>query len=235
MKKRFVLYIIILCLCTAFATSLYAPRAYFWNNDRGEVKQEFPDICRWNEHTTMVVWQDARAADYDIWGQAFDKDGVKIGINFCVHRDKRDGDQVFPAIACMKDRPWAIVVWQHFNKENDTWEIFGQLISDKGEPIGETFVVNRDIDGNQRYPAVALSKAGIFTVCWQDDRKYSQDGWDIYARTFSADGNDTPVPISDDELINAQVKFDQVLPAVSMVTSSKARASVLMCYGLALR
>ena len=43
-------------------------------------------------------------------------------------------------------------------------------------------------------------------------------------------GNDTPVPISDDYVVNAQYKFHQVLPAVSMVTPSKLRAPVLMCY-----
>ncbi len=231
MDKRFFQLLIIGCLFAICASPLFAPKAYFWINDRGETKQEYPDICRWNEQTTFVVWQDARAADYDIWGQAFDKEGGKLGINICIHRDKREADQVFPSIACKKDRPYAIVVWQHYDKESSTWDICGQLISDKGEYIGEMFVVNADHEYNQQYPAVAFSNAELFTVCWQDDRKYSDYAWDIYARTFKTNGESTPVPISADYLVNNQQKFDQLFPDVSFVTPpGKLRAPILMCY-----
>lgn len=230
MRRRHVCLIVICCILLMCASTLFAPKAYFWINDRGEIKQEYPDVCRWNGHNSYVVWQDARLGDYDIWGQAIDKDGALIGENICILRDKRDGDQIFPSIACMKDRPYAVVVWQHWDSNYDTWDIVGQLISDKGEFIGDMFRVNNVIDGNQQRPAVAFSKGDFFTVCWQDDRKYSDNGWDIYARTFITEGSGTPEPITDDYMVNNEYKNHQIFPDVSFVTPSKLRAPFLMCY-----
>jgi hypothetical protein len=231
MDKRFVLLLIIGCLFALCVSPLFAPKAYFWINDRGETKQEFPDVCRWTYHNSFVVWQDARAGDYDIWGQALDKDGKKIGPNICLHPKNREGDQKFPSIACRKDKEYAVVVWQHENKENGTWDIFGQLISVGGELIGETFEVNALLEEAQMYPAVAFSRGDYFTVCWQDDRKYGEVGWDIYARTFFCDGSATPEPItSDDYTVNDAQENDQVFPDVSFVPPGKSRAEYLMCF-----
>jgi len=66
--------IILVVLLTVFLVmttivSVFAQKIFVWNNDRGDCKQEYPDVGRWDSKVSIVVWQDPRRGDYDIWGQ----------------------------------------------------------------------------------------------------------------------------------------------------------------------
>jgi hypothetical protein len=94
----------------------------------------------------------------------------------------------------MNDRREFIIVWEiQTNPDVTEREIFGQRFDSLGEPTGDEFLINTYIEGDQRYPSVAISEAGRFVTVWQSG---GQDGsrYGIFAEAGqiigSADFND---------------------------------------------
>lgn len=224
MKKRvlMIFFIIFLSIVSVFGAQR---KILVWNNDRGEAKQEYPDVDRWNDGLTIVVWQDQRRGDYDIWGQLFDKNGDKIGVNFCINRREMKGDQQFPAVCCMKNQDWFIVVWQS-NHDAGQWDIYGQLFDNRGEMLSEMFLINREKYGDQIKPRVALdTTSGYFSVVWQDNRDDASNRWDIYSRCFET----WEKPVTNyDYLVSKETIEDQLNPDIGIYLPAKAE--IIVCY-----
>ncbi|TET22115.1 MAG: T9SS type A sorting domain-containing protein [Candidatus Cloacimonadota bacterium] len=230
MKRRIFGVMMTLFLLVVMVSLFAAPaKILVWNNDRGECKQEYPDVGRWGKEAphTIIVWQDPRRGDYDIWGQVFDSYGKKIGENFIVNAGDKDEDQVLAAVSTQKDLDFCVVVWQ--SRRGGLWDIYGQVVGNDGKLMGEIFRVNELTDFDQVKPRVEFSDDKFFNVCWQDNRKESESGWDIYARSFMTDGN-TPEPITGDFMVNRSDKYDQLSPDVSISTLAKEKASILCCF-----
>ena len=88
----------------------------------------------------------------------------------------------------------------------------GIYITYDPRPIECPFLVNTEITGDQKYPAVAMDADGDFVVAWQS---FGQDGddWGIYAQRYNRDG--TPAggefPVN-----NLYTTNDQSNPSVAM-------------------
>jgi len=76
-----------------------------------------------------------------------------------------------------------MIVWESRIDPNvNERDIFGQCFNGLCEPVGEECLINSFIEGDQRYPSVAISEAGNFVTVWQSD---DQDGsrYGIFAET----------------------------------------------------
>jgi hypothetical protein len=225
MKERiFILFCGVLLMF--FSLSLvYGQNVLVWNNDRGESKQEYPDVAKWKDGWTLVVWQEQRRGNYDIWGQIFDETGKPYKDNFLVNEGLTKGRQISASVSCFKDGDWAIVVWQS-NETGDQEDICGQRVGKDGSLIGDLFIVNDFKEYDQMAPEVAVERiSGYYAVVWTDNRdEGSGSAWDIYSRHFDIDGQ----PINKDFRVNREDKLNQIRGDVSVYLLSKA--AVIACY-----
>ena len=142
------------------------------NDDAGSYLQNFPKVASDSSGNFVVVWQDQRNGDEDIYAQVFDRQGGKIGANFRVNDDPGDAYQGHPDVA-MDQRGDLVVVW--VDKRNGDKDIFAQRYASDLEPVGENFRVNSDTgSAEQSEPVVATDGHRIY-FAWIDSRNGNPD------------------------------------------------------------
>ena len=78
-----------------------------------------------------------------------------------------------------------VVVW--YDNRNGNYDIYGQLFTNTGVPVGNNFIVNDDGGtSGQYYPDVAMAPSGKFFVVWED---YRNGIYDIYGQLYNPDGS----------------------------------------------
>lgn len=80
-----------------------------------------------------------------------------------------------------------------------------------GDPMGPEFRVNTDTSGYRSNPAVATNAEGDFVVVWVDGRN-SDNGADIYAQSYAADGTAR----GGEFLVNSETYGNQGSPSVAI-------------------
>ena len=153
--------------------------------------EEVPSIA-FDGVNYLVVWQDNRNGEWDIYGTRVDQSGVVIDtLSIAISID--EGDQKEPSI-CFDGENY-FVVWQ--DSCNGGWDIYGARVSPLGivlEPSG--FVIS-DAPQNQICPSVSFDSTN-YLVVWQDDRN---GDWDIYGARVAQSGtvlDTTGLPISNE-------------------------------------
>ncbi|KPJ60589.1 MAG: hypothetical protein AMJ46_06250 [Latescibacteria bacterium DG_63] len=142
-------------------------------------RQQTSPVVAFDGRGYLVVWEDTRGGDCDIYAARVSVGGVvpdPAGIAVCV----APGDQTAPAVASAGDG--CLVVWQDLRGQN--CDIFGARVSSEGavtDPDGLEFSTAA---GDQKLPAVACAGAG-YLVVWEDAR--GQD-YDIYGARVRPDG-----------------------------------------------
>lgn len=131
----------------------------------------------------LVVWQDYRNRNWDIYAQRIGSDGSLIGKNILINDDLNLAQQHAPRISAAPDG-WFVVTWYDNRWSND--DIFVQRLDSAGSKIGRNIKVNSDAgSARQAFSDVAADGAGHFTVVWTDWRNGSYpNNSDIYARKF---------------------------------------------------
>jgi hypothetical protein len=153
------------------------------NEDNLGVGQDHPRVASDIRGNFMIVWQDERNGNYDIYAQRFNLDGVKQGGNFQINDNAGSSEQAVPSIA-MNVNGNCIVVWSDYRKGNH--DIYAQRYNEAGTKQGANFIVNDDGGDNWQYdPDVAIDKNGNFIIVWTD---YRNKNYDIYAQRYKADG-----------------------------------------------
>lgn len=158
----------------------------------------------------VVAWQSNQEGDYDIFGQRFTSDGIRIGGEFRINTTIV-GTQVSPSIA-MRDDGGFIVVWQG-DTGDGTSDIFGQRFNGDGSATGPEFLVNQFRGTDQIMPVVSMNAHGEFAIAWVsshpmltvpelDPEKsvfvqwYNSDGMsfgpEVIAHTFVKDAQESP-------------------------------------------
>jgi len=142
------------------------------NDDPTSSLQNFPKVASDSSGSFVVVWQDQRNGDEDVYAQIFDRQGGKIGANFRVNDDPGDAYQGHPDVA-MDQRGDFVVVW--VDKRNGDKDIFAQRYDSNLEPGGQNFRVNSDTgSADQSEPAVATDGHSIY-FAWTDARNGNSD------------------------------------------------------------
>lgn len=144
--------------------------------------QEWPDVA-FNGTDYLVVWQDSRTGNWDIYGARVDTDGAVLdatGLSICGNANQ----QYYPAVA--SDGSNYLVVWQDYRNSN--YDIYGSRVDGDGtalDPLGLTLSIAVN---TQEYPAVVYGGSSYF-VAWNDTR----NSWnnDIYGARVATNGGVT--------------------------------------------
>lgn len=195
---------------------------YDWRADQSKVVDDFqvnddplssanqwaPAVAADNLGNSMVVWEDWRNGNRDIFAQLLDIDGKKIRDNFVINDDGIEANQKDASILATRDNKY-LIVWRDDRNGND--DIFGQVMDSNGQRIGKNFRVNEPNSAVQMSPSLAESHDGSLLVVWEDWRNGNVD---VYGRrlsaTFSPTG--TSFKINDDfspgDQTSPKVAFD---------------------------
>jgi hypothetical protein len=131
----------------------------------------------------MVVWEDYRNRNWDIYAQRIASDGSLIGSNFKINDDAGTAQQHSPRVAVSPDG-WYVITWYDNRAGSD--DIFVQRLDSTGTHKGQNIRVNSDATNTrQAFPDVAADGVGHFTVVWVDWRNGTYpSNPDIYARKY---------------------------------------------------
>lgn len=165
------------------------------NVDGGSAFHGNPNVTRTRDGQIIVVWQDERNGNSDIYGQRFDTDGNRIGMNFKVNNDIGSSAQILPDVAVDSSGNF-VVTWADSRLGN--YDIFVQRYDNTGALLGQNFKANDDLTiQDQSEPTIAMSEQGNFWIAWSDNRQLNPD---IYLQKF--DNNGTPnginIKVNDD-------------------------------------
>ncbi|MEO0080248.1 MAG: hypothetical protein ABIK44_06200, partial [candidate division WOR-3 bacterium] len=142
-----------------------------------------PDLGVGPQGSFVVLWDDRRRGNYDVYAQRYNHLGQPQGTNFRVNGDSGSADQYSGSVAV---NGWGefLIVWT--DRRNGHEDIYAQLFDSSGNRLGNEFIVNDDnTTTNQGGPAVGARPDGGWWVVWADGR----DGnFDIYAQRLARNG-----------------------------------------------
>lgn len=134
---------------------------------------------------SIVVWEDNRSGDYEIYAQRIDELGNPLwtagGISVCVH----SGSQRYPDVA-PDGSGGAFVVWSDYRSEW-TYDIYAQRINAAGEiQWAADGIAVCAAEDYQYDPSVLGDGAGGAIFLWDDFR--SLESYDVYAQRVNGAG-----------------------------------------------
>jgi hypothetical protein len=158
--------------------------ANFQVNDANSAFQGYPKtVCSPNGQF-IIVWEDQRSGNSDIYCQRFNNTGNRIGSNFKVNNDVGSSSQSSANIANDTSGNF-IITWQ--DNRSGNYDVFCQRYNNNGSTIGQNFKVNNDVTfQNQFSPSIAIKTDGSFWVVWDDERNINED---IYYQLYNNDGS----------------------------------------------
>jgi hypothetical protein len=151
-----------------------------------EATQSSPFLCSDGAGGAIIVWEDYRNSNWDIYAQKIDADGITQwadnGIAICNNAGYQDQPRLVP-----DGSGGAVIVWADDRSGN--WDIYVQSVSSDGL-LGPGWFTGGlpvcDNADNQFYPTIIRDGLGGTIVAWRDDRTGAQS---IYAQMLDADSN----------------------------------------------
>jgi len=153
-------------------------------------------VVQLKNNNLLTVW---KSAVEDSFGQATIKacivasDGSLITDTNVVGRDVFDvnynsseGEHLNPDVAVLSNGNF-VVVWTNMNEDGDGGAISGQIFDQDGNSVGDDFLINSTVLGNQYKPSVAASDDGTFVVSWTDEQT-DNNTHRVMAQQFANDG-----------------------------------------------
>ena len=196
---------------------------YDWRTDKSEIVDDFQinddgqlHANQWSptgaiapDGSAIVVWEDWRNENKDIYGQMLNGQGNPVGPNFRINDDSSTADQKDASVAATSDNGF-IVVWR--DGRNNNFDIYGQKLTGDGRKIQTNFRINDSNSADQMNPKIKNTHHNTFLVVWEDWRNGNID---IYGQILSATGqlNGSSFKINDDfsntEQTTAELAFDE--------------------------
>ena len=148
--------------------------------------QQRPKIVADGAGGAIIVWEDVRSGDWNLWAQRVKADGsvaagwTTNGIKIC----GAPNQQANPSIAS-DGSSGAVIAWQDLRDGN--WDIYAQHVLSSGQIAAGWFAdgVAMCRDGNpQDTPSIATDAAGGGYVAWHDNRNYNH----TYLQHVTRDG-----------------------------------------------
>lgn len=160
-----------------------------------------------------------------IYAQRYGKDGTKVGGELRV--DITNGiNQRAPSVAVDGSGNF-VISWSAFSPDTLSFEVYAKRYDSNGNVLKEEFLVNTPLDpvpadsilgtgtfDNQRNSSIAMNAVGDFVVVWESQNQ-DTDGYGIYAKRFSADGQ----PIGNAFQVNTVSPNNQQNAAVAIATN----------------
>ncbi len=154
------------------------------NDDSSSVSFSIPSVSMDPSGNFVVVWEDQRNANNDIYAQRYAADGTPLGVNFKINDDSISAWHGSPDIAIDPSGNF-VVVWS--DDRNGDADIYAQRYAADGTPLGSNFKINDDsVSAVQYSPSIAIDGFGNFVAVWTDKRNDPEG--DIYAQRYLWDG-----------------------------------------------
>ncbi len=142
----------------------------------------YPDVAYGSStQEYLVVWDDWRSGNDNIYGQRTTLTGTLKGNNFSI--STAANNQTAPSVAYGSAPNQYLAVWQ--DRRNGTAEqVYGQRVSITGTLVGSNFIISATTSA-QEYPDVTYNATtGEYLVAWQENGL-------IYARRVLSNGTAT--------------------------------------------
>ncbi len=156
------------------------------NQNSDSDDQRYPSIDLDSSGNAIIVWQDDRNTDYDIYAQMLSPGGYEQwgSTDVRVNQYEDGNTQRFPWIAVNPDG-FGLIVWEDERESVTDDDIYIQKIDSDGNLQwgSSDSQVNQNSDSaSQNEPYVAVDSNGIVFVVWEDDRDVGTVGAEIYAQ-----------------------------------------------------
>jgi hypothetical protein len=166
-----------------------------------------------NGTTSLVVWQDRGAGNFDIHGALLAADGTIVTPDFVVCA--ATGDQTRPTVAYDPTNGAYLVAWADpsANAANGTTDIRAARVSAAGALLDASCgAVISAAPGSQLSPDIAFA-SGRFFIAWEDRR--TDTNGDIYGARVSLAGGAITVQDPSGLAISAVASAAQTVPSVA--------------------
>ena len=154
------------------------------NHDDGSKLHTSPKVSVGLSGNFVMVWEDFRDMDADIYAQRFDSSGTELGENILVNLDSLNEDQYTPTVS-MGQNDRFMVAWVDLRYGDEA--IFARSFS-FDHPLGDTVLFSISSDTSsvvQECPQIISDTLGRFTIAWTD---YSLSPPAVYAQRFDSLG-----------------------------------------------
>jgi hypothetical protein len=148
--------------------------------------QTLPQIVSDGDYGAIIVWQDFRNENWDIYAQKISGDGNIWSIDGIPVSDVSE-NQCYPQIISDEsaENTGAIIVWQDYR--NGNWDIYAQKIYGNGSTAWiSNGIPVCDATEDQIFPKCSVDGNGGVIITWQD---YRNNKWDIYVQKIYANGS----------------------------------------------
>ena len=164
------------------------------NEDKGTRPHISPSVSVGQSGNFVIVWEDFRSLDSDIYAQRYDSDGNKLGSNILVNSDSLNEDQYSPSVSLGKNDRF-MVSWVDLRSGIE--DIFAALVPFHDPSDTAFFRVDTSAASASREdPWVGSDTTGRYMVAWTDDVSA------IYTQRFDSLGqalDEAKLTISDAE------------------------------------
>ena len=194
--------------------------------------QASPVITTLNNSNVVVVWSSFNQSGsnnlLDVYAKILSPAGATVKSEFLVNQFT-DFNQRSPTVAALKDGGF-VVAWiseqqrlitpvlgtnGNYTAANPTFapsvDVYARIFQSNGVAAGNEFIANTD-NNPCANPSVAAADGG-FMIAWSGrDMTTRVNGWDVYARSFSANGTG-----GNAVLVNTHIAGNQYAPRLNML------------------
>lgn len=130
----------------------------------------------------VIVWEDYRSLDADIYFQRYDSSGTPSGTNVMANVDSLSEDQYSSSVVKSKNGDF-LLTW--VDTRGDKMDIYARLFDFSGNPKTSRIKVNSDdLSAEHWEPKIDADTAGNYMVVWGDNRAEEA----IYFQKFDSAG-----------------------------------------------
>jgi hypothetical protein len=154
------------------------------NDDTGDEHQRYPSIAMDGQGNFVIVWEDWRNGNHDIYFQHYTSSNIKLGNN-------QKANAVGSTANCstrpigMTGRGNFVITWQ--DSRNANAGIYFQRYSSTGIAQGNNHRVNDVVAiAQQEFPAIAMNGSNNFVIAWEDHCFLFSDG--LYFQRYNSFG-----------------------------------------------
>jgi hypothetical protein len=154
------------------------------NDDGGSKLHISPQVSMGFSGDFVIVWEDFRNTDADIFAQRFDSSETKLGGNVLINLDSLSEDQYTPSVSFGPQGRF-MVAWVDLRWGDEA--LFGRSLSFE-DPTKDTLVFGITAETTavvQETPPIAVDTLGRFTLAWVE---YTLPNPTIYAQRFDSLG-----------------------------------------------
>ena len=156
----------------SYAQRINADGQILWEKDgvsicvEANLQDDFTAISD-GQGGVIVVWEDWRSGNQDIYAQKLSADGTSVWEQNGIAAFKGEGDQYDPAIIS-DDEGGAYIVWWDISTPD--WNILAQRIDSKGSLVWDSPISVCSAQGNQGAPTLVTDGNGGAFCVWADYR-----------------------------------------------------------------